>query len=162
MSELYRDFIDGKADEIINSLGGTITPAPANTELYRDFLDRKFDDVINAIGNVKIKKYEYTGHSTSNATYTHTINLPDNWNTILAFIGYRTDNKTVINNEVTIINDTVFTGFIYPCVVQLSNNSSNRIYPRITINNDGSITLNSSNSAYALDNQAYKYYIIYI
>ena len=52
MSELYRDFIDGKADEIINSLGGTITPAPANAELYRDFLDRKFDDVINGIDNV--------------------------------------------------------------------------------------------------------------
>lgn len=61
MSELYRDFIDSKADEIINGLGGTITPAPSNTELYRDFLDRKFDDVINAIGNVKIKSFTYTG-----------------------------------------------------------------------------------------------------
>ena len=52
MSDLYRDFIDQKADQIINSLGGTITPAPDNAELYRDFLDRKFDDVINAIDNV--------------------------------------------------------------------------------------------------------------
>ncbi len=52
MSELYRDFIDSKANQIINSLGGTITPAPANAELYRDFLDRKFDDVINSIDNV--------------------------------------------------------------------------------------------------------------
>lgn len=52
MSELYRDFIDRKADQIINSLGGAITPPPANTELYRDFLDRKFDDVINGIINV--------------------------------------------------------------------------------------------------------------
>lgn len=49
MNELYRDFIDGKADAIINSLGGTITPAPSNAELYRDFLDRKFDDVIRAL-----------------------------------------------------------------------------------------------------------------
>ena len=51
MSDLYRDFIDQKADQIINSLGGTITPAPPN-ELYRDFLDRKFDDVITAITNM--------------------------------------------------------------------------------------------------------------
>ena len=60
MSDLYRDFIDQKADQIINNLGGTITPAPANAELYRDFLDRKFDDVINAIGNVKVKSFTYT------------------------------------------------------------------------------------------------------
>lgn len=52
MSDLYRDFIDQKADQIINSLGGTITPAPANSELYRDFLGRKFDDVITAIINM--------------------------------------------------------------------------------------------------------------
>lgn len=52
MSELYRDYIDRKADAIINGLGGTITPAPANAELYRDFLDRKFDDVINSIDNI--------------------------------------------------------------------------------------------------------------
>ena len=52
MSELYRDFIDRKADSIINSLGGTITPAPANAELYRDFLDRKFNDVIAGLINV--------------------------------------------------------------------------------------------------------------
>lgn len=52
MSELYRDFIDRKADEIITDLGGTITPAPANAELYRDFLGRKFDDVITAITNI--------------------------------------------------------------------------------------------------------------
>lgn len=62
MSELYRDFIDRKADQIVNSLGGAITPPPANAELYRDFLDRKFDDVINAIGNVKIKSFTYTGN----------------------------------------------------------------------------------------------------
>ena len=61
MNELYRDFIDSKADEIINGLGGTITPAPANAELYRDFLERKFDDVINAIGNVKVKSFTYKG-----------------------------------------------------------------------------------------------------
>lgn len=160
MSDLYRDFIDQKADQIINSLGGTITPAVPN-ELYRDFLDRKFDDVINAVDNVKIKKHEYTGHSSSSTTYSHTINLPDNWNTILAFIGYRTDNKTVINNEVTIINDTVFNDYVYPCVIHGNSNTSNRIYPRIIINNDGSITLTSSNSAYALDSHNYHYYIIY-
>lgn len=52
MSELYRDFIDRKADEIITDLGGNITHAPANAELYRDFLGRKFDDVITAIINM--------------------------------------------------------------------------------------------------------------
>lgn len=52
MSELYRDFIDSKADEIISGLRGTITPASSNTELYRDFLGRKFDDVITAITNI--------------------------------------------------------------------------------------------------------------
>lgn len=73
MSELYRDFIDGKADAIINSLGGTITPAPANAELYRDFLDRKFDDVINATnGLVKIKSFKYTGNGTNSANITFT------------------------------------------------------------------------------------------
>ena len=68
-NELYRDFIDGKADAIINSLGGTITPAPPN-ELYRDFLDRKFDDVINAIDNVKVKTFTYTGIGGSISTIT--------------------------------------------------------------------------------------------
>lgn len=70
MSDLYRDFIDQKADQIINSLGGTITPAPANAELYRDFLDRKFDDVINAIGNVKVKTFTYTGDGRLKSTIT--------------------------------------------------------------------------------------------
>lgn len=60
MSELYRDFIDRKADEIITDLGGTITPAPANAELYRDFLDRKFDDVINALPSGPSSEHHYS------------------------------------------------------------------------------------------------------
>ena len=80
MSDLYRDFIDQKADSIINSLGGTITPAPANAELYRDFLDRKFDDVINAIDNVKVKSFTYTG----NGNTTNIINFPTKPNIILS------------------------------------------------------------------------------
>ena len=65
MSDLYRDFIDRKADQIITDLGGTITPTPPN-ELYRDFPDRKFDDVINAIGNLpNIKTFTYTGTGTA-------------------------------------------------------------------------------------------------
>lgn len=71
MSDLYRDFIDQKADQIINNLGGTITPAVPN-ELYRDFLDRKFDDVINAVDNVKIKSFTYRG----NGQYTRDIEFP--------------------------------------------------------------------------------------
>ena len=82
MSELYRDYIDGKADEIINSLGGTITPAPANAELYRDFLDRKFDDVINAISGFNpVKSYKYKGTGSS---YNHRINIPSDCHMILA------------------------------------------------------------------------------
>ena len=73
MSDLYRDFIDQKADQIINGLGGTITPPPVNAELYRDFLDRKFDDIINAIGNVKVKSFTYIGDGNN----INTIQFPD-------------------------------------------------------------------------------------
>ena len=83
MSDLYRDFIDQKADQIINSLGGTITPAPGNVELYRDFLDRKFDDVINASsGIVRIKTHTYTGTNTN----PNTIIFPDSVTAVL-YIG---------------------------------------------------------------------------
>ena len=50
-SELYRDFLNRKADDVITALNGTITPAPIGDELYRDFIDRKFDDVIAGIGS---------------------------------------------------------------------------------------------------------------
>ena len=50
MSELYRDFIDRKTNDIINILDGVITPT-ATAELYRDFLNRKFNDVIAGIGS---------------------------------------------------------------------------------------------------------------
>lgn len=82
-NELYRDFIDRKADAIINSLGGTITPAPANAELYRDFLDRKFDDVVNAIGNVKVKSFTYTGNDSLNLNLT----IPANAKFIISIQG---------------------------------------------------------------------------
>ena len=49
-SELYRDFLNRKADDVITALNGSITPAPAGDELYRDFIERKFDDVIAGIG----------------------------------------------------------------------------------------------------------------
>ena len=49
-SELYRDFLNRKADDVITALNGSITPAPAGDELYRDFIERKFDDVISGIG----------------------------------------------------------------------------------------------------------------
>ena len=95
MSELYRDYIDGKADEIINGLGGTITPPPANVELYRDFLDRKFDDVINSTnGLVKVKSFTYTGdgQTTRQITFTETPHiviiqgLGYGWNSTLPII----------------------------------------------------------------------------
>ena len=85
MSDLYRDFIDQKADQIINSLGGTITPAVPN-ELYRDFLDRKFDDVINAVDNVKVKKFTYTG----NGSTVNTITFPTKPLAILSIYGVGT------------------------------------------------------------------------
>ena len=83
-NELYRDFIDRKADSIINSLGGTITPEPANAELYRDFLDRKFDDVINAISGLKtLKSFTYTG----NGQLTNTITVPEDYTMIIDISG---------------------------------------------------------------------------
>lgn len=60
MNELYHDFIDDKANEIITGLGGTITPAPSNPELYRDFLERKFDDVINALPSAPSSEHHYS------------------------------------------------------------------------------------------------------
>lgn len=48
----YREYIDGKADELIDKIGGIITPPPTNHELYRDFVNRKFNDVINGLDNV--------------------------------------------------------------------------------------------------------------
>ena len=79
MSDLYRDFIDQKADQIINSLGGTITPAVPN-ELYRDFLDRKFDDVINAISGFNpIKSFSYKGTNSNPAN----IQFPEKPNLVL-------------------------------------------------------------------------------
>ena len=87
MSDLYRDFIDQKADQIINSLGGSITPAPANAELYRDFLDRKFDDVINACTGINtIKHFSYTGVGTN----TLALQLPADCNVILNIQGNST------------------------------------------------------------------------
>ena len=50
-AELYRDFINIKANDVITALNGTITPPPAGVELYRDFLNRKFNDVIAGIGS---------------------------------------------------------------------------------------------------------------
>lgn len=90
MSDLYRDFIDQKADQIINSLGGTITPPPANAELYRDFLDRKFDDVINAVDSlIKLKKYTYTGNGQN------TLELPINPDLIINISGNITATSVV-------------------------------------------------------------------
>lgn len=84
MNELYRDFIDTKADAIINSLGGTITPAPANAELYHDFLERKFDDVINAVAGYRpIKSFTYTG----NGQLTNTITVPEDFTMIIDIYG---------------------------------------------------------------------------
>lgn len=102
MSELYRDYIDGKADEIINSLGGTITPAPANAELYRDFLDRKFDDVVNAVSGLKtLKSFEYTG----NGQNPRTIQFPEK--PMLFTIAHQTfANNSVYSDVVALDNKT--------------------------------------------------------
>ena len=109
MSELYRDFIDGKADAIINSLGGTITPAPANAELYRDFLDRKFDDVNNAItGFIPIKSFTYVGQGSTTNTIEFTIKptyifsifaLNTNLNTFSYLLPFYYGQKYAVNME---------------------------------------------------------------
>lgn len=94
MSDLYRDFIDQKADQIINSLGGTITPAPANSELYRDFLDRKFDDVINAITGVNtVKSFAYVGTGLQNDRL---ITIPEDLHVVIMIISkYESASATI-------------------------------------------------------------------
>ena len=137
MSELYRDFIDGKADEIINSLGGTITPAPANAELYRDFLDRKFDDVINAIGNVKVKSFTYTG----TGTITNTINIPSDYSIILDITG-KVTNYNDIHLLTPYCKGNRYMNFIYTV-----NTTSNRYYNTAAVTDtNNSLYIHDSNN----------------
>ena len=135
MSDLYRDFIDQKADQIINSLGGTITPAPANAELYRDFLDRKFDDVINAItGFNPVKSFTYKG----TGTYPFTLKFPTVPKLILSITG---------------VTNGAYKAFMYPVPYGYSNyiqyyctttgTNSGSTGGMLTFNND-EVTLESS------------------
>ena len=161
MSDLYRDFIDQKADQIINSLGGTITPAPGNAEMYRDFLDRKFDDVINAVDNVKIKTFTYTGNGNA---VNNTITFPTKPLFVLAIIGYY-DNETTsqlmpipYGSEYAVIHPIQHT----PVDPVWKDNTSRTIN---TIWNDNELTLNYPSGQYAsrtlnINNKEYTVYYI--
>ena len=162
MSELYRDYIDGKADEIINSLGGTITPAPANAELYRDFLDRKFDDVINAIDNVKVKVYSYKGTSTSSTSYDKTIVLPDEAKIILNITGICTISGsrrlTFTDYFLNVINPQSYFSFFYVS----SAGTSSRVYSEFQIIDNKTIKISGNSAINAFDYLDGEYTVYYI
>ena len=155
MSDLYRDFIDQKADQIINSLGGTITPAVPN-ELYRDFLDRKFDDVINALGKT-IKYYEYVGSDTStlNPT-THTLVLPEKFTAILSITGKG-------NTEYS-MHDVIYNGYTSYFISYNFHPSINilRSIGIITSYTDNGITLQSSSAGNVFNYKDITYRVLYI
>ena len=163
MSDLYRDFIDQKADQIITDLGGTITPAPANAELYRDFLNRKFDDVINAIGNYRtpIKSFTYTG----TGTQSHIINIPNDCRAIISIEGFFTPAGTYNYAKTvgTLLmketgSQSRITGSLYQS--SATSISSGCLY----INHyDGYITVTSlSNANYAFNAANSEYTVYYI
>ena len=146
MSDLYRDFIDQKADQIINSLGGTITPAPGNAELYRDFLDRKFDDVINAL---TIKEYEYRG----NGNTTVEITLPQIPKLVLFIFG-KTPNTSIQSGS--------FNSYCnFGCSYLLGSNSNTPGSFTVSIvDNKITITANTATKAFNVSGLYYKVYYI--
>lgn len=151
-NELYRDFIDGKADAIINSLGGTITPA--NAELYRDFLDRKFDDVINAIAGFNpIKSFTYTGLG----SLTNAITFPEKPKFILAIFSQHTANG--VTTTTPFGYGTPYT-FVDLGTVDLNTAPSTRT--AILTYNDNVITVNAGTSERALNRNNSTYTVYYI
>lgn len=153
MSELYRDFIDSKANEIITDLGGTITPAPANAELYRDFLDRKFDDVINAIGTGKlVKKFTYIGTGSN----TNEIVFPTKWNLLLHIEGMGTNNNNVVN-QYPIINGV--TPYIRIEYFRTSPVGETKNIESMT---DTTLKFTMSNDGVALNREGIEYTVFYI
>lgn len=152
-NELYRDFIDREADDIITSLGGTISVGPPN-ELYRDFLDRKFMDVINAINGAKIKEYTYTGTGTN----TSTIVLPSDWKYILYIEGMGTANNNVslIFPLINGFTPYICTSYYRPSLGGLVNAS----YDLTTTSN--SITFTAPDAGRALNQLNSEYHILYI
>lgn len=153
MSDLYRDFIDQKADQIINSLGGTITPAVPN-ELYRDFLDRKFDDVINAVDGVKVKSFTYTGTGTQINDITFPV-------TPKIILGIRTvsANNTVASTEVFYNLDKSF------CYRAQSNTQSYQNSPNYTVlvsYNGNVMTLDGGTAGRSFNTLDREYTVYYI
>ena len=155
MSDLYRDFIDQKADQIINSLGGTITPAPANAELYRDFLDRKFDDVINALG-YPVRIYSYKGNGSS----TFEITLPYKWNAILSIQGMGSSNNYVSLSDHIINGFTPYlrNKFFNPSI----GNAASYFNYVITETTDYKLKYTATNAGLAFNELDHDYTIVYI
>lgn len=154
MSDLYRDFIDQKADQIITDLGGTITPAPPN-ELYRDFLDRKFDDVISAIGNVKIKSFTYTGDN----QVINTIKFPSKPLFVLGIFTARNDptqNSRHLDSFAYGVDKTL-AKLIYVATTQNA-----QIRTVFLSYNDDEITLDGGNSAQSMNSNGMIYNVYYI
>ena len=163
MSDLYRDFIDQKADQIINSLGGTITPAVPN-ELYRDFLDRKFNDVINAIvGNNPVKSFKYTGVG---YTGTNKIYYPSDCHMILFIEGNIVSSGTPAYNYAASIAPIPIrtSGTMEGTVVLNIKNATNRseVPWHITFYNNYIDTSSSSNAIYNMNQSNTEYTVYYI
>lgn len=156
MNELYRDFIDTKADAIINSLGGTITPAPANAELYRDFLDRKFDDVINATKEIKIKEHHYTG----NGQTVNTIVFPDDVKYIIN-IQRKTDYSSVAFNSMVcpIIWDYTATAI---GLYQGTSGTPSIVQAKAQFTNNKTIILTATTSGQCFNVNNLDYTVLYI
>ena len=156
MSELYRDFIDGKADEIINSLGGTITPAPANAELYRDFLDRKFDDVINACnGLVKVKSFTYNGYANpiNNITFPE---IPS----IVIIEGYLNNQNNIWSKTAPILWGTTMASSMSS--VRTDNYSTSSGGGFHVSFNDKVMTIDSANNYSSMNSSGVTYTVYYI
>ena len=156
MSDLYRDFIDQKADQIITDLGGTITPAPVNAELYRDFLDRKVDDVINAIGNVKVKSFTYIGDGANPAS----INFPETPKCVLGIFGISANSNRYFTSSFCISNYLVgvVTTYIQPTITSATSRCGIASYDTTT----NILSLENQYSTYAMNNRDEKYIVYYI
>ncbi|MBO7731443.1 MAG: hypothetical protein J6S67_02795 [Methanobrevibacter sp.] len=153
-NELYRDFIDTKADSIINSLGGTITPAPANAELYRDFLDRKFDDVINACSN-RIKIHTYTG----NNNVPNNIIMPEIPRLIVGLTRRSSDNISICNYLLSPIE----WGIDLSAKSLYKSSSGSLSLIELTCSyNDNIITLTGTNASQSFNSRDITYYVYYI